>query len=249
MQVLEFGDITKRKIIFINGFQLPVEIFTPYIEEYKNDFHILIPIFPEHNSKENKPFSSFELLAEEFEQYYITKYGHEVHAAWGISMGGVFLATLWQNQKLNFKNIIFDGSSLIPINKFVSTVLIKYYLYLTHKAQNRKKWVLSQAVKKIINKENLNEFLYILDNMSDDTIINMIRATTSFQFNDIAKLKGSCHYFYGSNIDEILGRWSANYLKNNYSSLEVKSFKGKSHCEVLLYCRELMIAELSKIFY
>ena len=43
MEILEFGNRNKRKIIFIHGFQCPYQIWEKYIEHYQKDYHIIIP--------------------------------------------------------------------------------------------------------------------------------------------------------------------------------------------------------------
>ena len=64
MEILEFGDRNKRKIIFIHGFQCPYQIWEKYIEHYQKDYHIIIPIMPGHNPKKQKNFSLFYRLQE-----------------------------------------------------------------------------------------------------------------------------------------------------------------------------------------
>lgn len=59
MKILEFGDKSKRKIILIHGFQSPWQVRSKYIENYKNDFHIIVPIMSGHNPDEKEDFISF----------------------------------------------------------------------------------------------------------------------------------------------------------------------------------------------
>ena len=58
MEILEFGDRNKRKIIFIHGFQCPYQIWEKYIEHYQKDYHIIIPIMPGHNPKKQEKFQA-----------------------------------------------------------------------------------------------------------------------------------------------------------------------------------------------
>ena len=62
MEILEFGDTTKRKIILIHGFQSPYQVWNKYIEHYKNNFHIIVPIIPGHNKNEKEDFISFLVM-------------------------------------------------------------------------------------------------------------------------------------------------------------------------------------------
>ncbi len=52
MEILEFGDKSKRKIILIHGFQSPYQVWDKYIKHYENKFHIIVPILPGHNPEQ-----------------------------------------------------------------------------------------------------------------------------------------------------------------------------------------------------
>ena len=45
MEILEFGNKNNKKIILIHGFQSPYQVWDEYIEYYKNDYHIIVPIY------------------------------------------------------------------------------------------------------------------------------------------------------------------------------------------------------------
>lgn len=68
MEILEFGDPCNRKIILIHGFQSPYQIWNPYIEHYKKDFHIIVPIMSGHNPNCKEDFISFSEEARVLEE-------------------------------------------------------------------------------------------------------------------------------------------------------------------------------------
>lgn len=88
-----------------------------HIEYYKNKFHIIVPIMSGHNPDVKDDFISFAADAIEIEDYILSRYGKEIYAVYGMSMGGVLTATLWQNNRLTFDKVIFDGSPLVSYNK------------------------------------------------------------------------------------------------------------------------------------
>ena len=47
-------------------------------------------------------FISFAADAIEIEDYILSRYGKEIYAVYGMSMGGVLTATLWQNNRLRY---------------------------------------------------------------------------------------------------------------------------------------------------
>ena len=69
MEILEFGNPCNRKIILIHGFQYPYQIWNPYIEHYKKDFHIIVPIMSGHNPNCKEDFISFSEEARVLEDY------------------------------------------------------------------------------------------------------------------------------------------------------------------------------------
>ena len=153
MKILEFGDASKRKLILIHGFQCPWQVWEEYIEHYKKDFHVIVPILSGHNPEEKEDFISFSAETRELENYIIPRYGKEMYAAYGMSMGGVFAAMLWQNRNLSFEKVIFDGSPLVSLNGFMKGFMKKFYLDITHKSQQRDKKTVEQATKVIIPEE------------------------------------------------------------------------------------------------
>lgn len=248
MEILEFGDKNKKKIILIHGFQSPYQVWHEYIEHYQKNFHVIVPIMPGHNPKQKEDFVSFTETAKELEDYYISRYGEDVYAVCGMSMGGVLAATLWQNKRLDIEKIIFDGSPLVSINSIISKMMLSFYLNITHKSQQRDKKTLKQAVKSIITQEHLDDLLRVLDNMSDTTITNCINDIADFRLSGNIDTPNTKIYFYhGTAVNEALAKKSAKYISKNYSGAVIKCFKGKAHCENALFQPELMIKELDNV--
>ena len=249
MEILEFGDPCNRKIILIHGFQSPYQIWNSYIEFYKKDFHIIVPIMSGHNPKQKEDFISFSMEARELEDYYISRYGEKVYVIYGMSMGGVLAATLWQNQRLCIDKVLFDGTPLISFRTVARKMMTSFYLNITHKSQKRDKKTLNQAVNSIITKEHLADFLQVLDNMSDTTILNCINSVADFKLSSNIDTPNTKIYFYhGTAANEMLAKKSAKFILKNYPDTVIKCFKGKAHCETSIFQPELMIEELDKVF-
>ena len=90
MKILEYGDPKQDKIILIHGFESPYQILDNYVEYYKKDYCVIVPILTGHNINDNKDFKSFKDSIKELEDYYISKYGNKVFCVYGMSMGGSF---------------------------------------------------------------------------------------------------------------------------------------------------------------
>ena len=248
MEILEFGNKDNKKIILIHGFQSPYQVWDDYIKYYEKDYHIIVPILSGHNPKKNEEFVSFEECAKEIEDYYISKYGNDVYAIYGMSMGGVLTATIWGNKRLNIEKIIFDGSPLVSFNNFIKKFMIKFYIDTTHKSQRREQKTLEQAVNNIITREKLKYLLHVLDNMSDTTITNYINNIGNFKLSKNIDTKNTrVYYYHGTKSNEILAKKTAKYIKKNYPNSNIICFKGNGHCEHSLFNSKEMIKELDKI--
>ena len=195
------------------------------------------------NIKED--FISFEESAKDIEDYIISRYGNNVFAIYGMSMGGVLTSQIWQNKKLDIDKVILESSPLISYNRLMTLMMTKQYLMLTHKTQARDKRVVTQAVNSIIPKDKLDVFLAMMDNMSDTTITNYIRQIGSYKLpSNIDTPNTEIYYYYGTKINELLAKKTAEYIRNNYPNSKIKCFQGKGHCEDSLLNPSVMIAEL-----
>lgn len=232
MEILEFGDKSKKKLIFIHGFQSMWYVWEKYIEYYKNDFHIIVPILPGHNPNKKEEFNSFDETAKELEDYCISRYGKNIHLVYGVSMGGVLTAKLLKNKNLRINKVIFDGSPLVGFEDMLENMLIKFYLNITHKTQARDKKTLKNAQKMIVPEGKMDEFLKIMDNMSDETIINFIKEIRNNRIsNDIDISNIELHYHHGTKINETLSKKTAKYIKKWYPRANIICFSGKGHCQ------------------
>lgn len=126
--------------------------------------------------------------------------------------------------------------------------MTKQYLMLTHKTQARDKRVITQAVNSIIPEDKLDVFLAMMDNMSDTTITNYIRQIGSYKLpSNIDTPNTEVYYYYGTKINEILAKKTAEYIRRNYPNSKIKCFQGKGHCEDSLLNPSVMIAELDNV--
>ena len=189
------------------------------------------------------------IQVKEIEDYILSRYGKEIYAVYGMSMGGVLTAMLWQNKRLTFDKVIFDGSPLVSYNKLMKVFMKKFYIDITHKSKQRDKKTVEQATKVIIPEDNLEYFLEVLDNMSDVTVGNSIDGIADFKLSQSINTPNTVVYFFhGTAFNEMLAKKSAKYVKKYYPTTIVKCFKGKFHCENALFNPEIMITELDKIF-
>jgi alpha-beta hydrolase superfamily lysophospholipase len=66
-----------------------------------------------HNPEVKEDFVSFLSDAREIEDYMLSYYGKNVYTVYGMSMGGVLTATLWQNNKFNPEIMISELDKIL----------------------------------------------------------------------------------------------------------------------------------------
>ena len=95
----------------------------------------------------------------------------------------------------------------------------------------------------------MEDFLRVIDNMSDETVENSIDGIVDLKLGQGINTPDTVvYFFYGTAVNEMLAKKSAKFVKKHYQNTTVKCFKGKFHCENALFNPEIMIAESDKIF-
>lgn len=248
MKIIEHGNPNKEKIILIHGFESPYQIWDDYVEYYKNDYCVIVPVLTGHNINEYTDFISLEKCAKELEEYCILKYGNEIFAIYGMSMGGVYASMLWQNKKLQIHKLIMESSPLLGYGSIMKRLLTKQYLTITHKAQARDEKTVKGAINSMITKDKLTVFLELIDHITDTTITNYIKEIGNYKLSSNVNIENTdIYYLYGGKISEILFRRAAKFLEKNYQNATIICLSGKGHCEDALINPKEHIKTLNKI--
>ena len=56
MKILEYGNPSNDKIILIHGFESPYQVWQDYIDFYKKDYCLIVPILTGHNVDDKEDF-------------------------------------------------------------------------------------------------------------------------------------------------------------------------------------------------
>lgn len=250
MKTVYFGNKENKKMIFIHGFQAPYHMWKPYIDYYKNDYCIVLPVLPGHNGKDNDEFESFDKCTEEFEEYYIKNFGKDVYAIYAISMGGVFATKLFTRGNLNIQKFILESTPLLPFGKVMAYFAKKNYLKILEKMRKRDPKLINKLQASIKDPEIYNEFLNVLDNMSEFTLKNYIDELLNYKFpKNINTRNTEIYYYYGGVLNEIPFKYSAKYIKKYYPQTKTFCIEGKKHCEGVIFSpfdKMLLLDEILK---
>ncbi len=247
MKITAYGKKENKKIILIHGFESLTAIWEKYIEVLSDKYYLIVPTLPCHGGYDEH-FYSFEQCAQELEDFCVEQECKDIYAIYGMSMGGVLASMLLERGRLMVEKMIIESSPLLPFGRLITSVLIKQYIDITHKSQKRDPKTLEEATKSIISKEYLEDFLNVLDHLSDEDIERYLRAVDEYKFPkgiDIGQTK--IVYCHGTRLSEFTCRRVARYLKKHYPSTEIIEFKDKGHCEDALLHPEIRAFEIYRM--
>ena len=248
MKIYEYGSRDRKTLILIHGFQCPVEIWDDYVARYEKNYHVLVPCLPGHNPDCPEEFVSFEKNAEEIENFCLSLGKQQIFAVYGISMGGLQTAILWQRNRLHFEKIILESAPLLPFPRIVAWYLTRTYLQLTHKTQQRDEKTLKGAMS-MMGEKNGPHFIRVLDHMTDNSLKTCLSQVFPYGLTGNCSMENTgLWYFYGGTAAELPFRKVARYLKKAYPAGTTWCFAGKGHCEDVLKHPENRFSLLDAIF-
>lgn len=245
----ELGKEGKPLIIFVHGVFTPWQIMLPIAKHFEKDFRILIPALNGHTAEKKTEFISIEKEAEEIEDYVISRYGCEVFALCGLSMGGAVSFRLLKNNRFNIKNVILDGAPLTPAGSMLKNIMTKNYLNIAEKSKARDKRTLRNFSKSFLPEKYLGNYLAFIDNISSQSIKNMIASVSDVQFfTDIDLRNTKLMYLHGTKANEYLAKKSARLIAKHYPDAYTITFNGDRHCQCAIYEPDDW-AEVAKDFF
>ena len=236
MKFHEFGDPKNKKIMLIHGALTPWQVWTPQIEYFKKNYFVIVPALDGHIEECKSEFLSLEKEAESIEKYYIEKYGREIFAVCGLSMGGAISYVLLKNKRLHIKNLVLDGAPLVPFANFINNIMIKNYIDIIHKSRQRDPKTLDNFGKVFLPPKYLDDYLKFADTMSDETIKNMLNSVNENRFDSSIVFDNTrLMYMHGTKMNEISSKKSAKLIKKHYTNAEIVCCKGCVHCYKAIY--------------
>lgn len=140
-----------------------------------------------------------------------------------------------------------ESSPLLKWNNLMINIITKQYLSLTRDTRERNPKIITQATNSIVLEENLDSFLKMLDNMSDETIINYLKEVGKFNLpKNIDSSNTEIYYDYGGKINEIIFKKVGKYISKYYDNAYIHCIEGKGHCEDAIFQPEKKVKELIK---
>lgn len=235
MRFMEFGKSNQKIMVLIHGMQVPWQLWNDHIEFFKDQYHIIIPILSGHDTEEISTFISIEEEAKSIERFILKNYCNKVSVMCGISLGGAISALLWENKKIHIEKLFLDGAPLVPYNPLLTFFIEKQYLYMTLKSKQRNSKIIAKCENTFIPANYMNDFLKMIDEMTNETIKNCIKSISAFRLSKNCDKEIKIAYYYGTKANEYYSIKSAKLLKQFYDFAEIHCLKNHYHCELFLF--------------
>ena len=216
MKFYKYGNVENPKIMFLHGVLTPWHILTPQIEHFKERYYVIVPALNGHDGEKSE-FISIEQEARQIEDDYLSRHGDSIFALCGLSMGGLIAFQIWKNQRIKIDHLVMDGAPLVPSGKFMTTMMTKFYLRIVHQSQKRDEKTLLRFGRHFLPKKYLAPYLNIIDQMSDETVKNMVKSTGNVRLEEGIAVDGTrLLYIYGTKMNEMLSKKSAKLMEKYY---------------------------------
>lgn len=222
--------------MLIHGAQTPWQVWNPQIMHFSQQYFVVVPVLPGHDIEQPKPFLTVEQAVKDIEHAYTSAYGSDIKVLCGMSLGGAIASLLWTNSSVKIDTLILDGAPLVPQPAWLSKVLVKHYIALTHKTKQRDPKTIKMAKNNFVSSQHMTPFLELMDAMTEDTVRNFTASVGKYSIQSMdLPHKTKILYLYGTAPNELLSRKSARKLKQLYPSAQIQCLKGYGHGELTIF--------------
>ncbi|MBQ9947591.1 MAG: alpha/beta hydrolase [Oscillospiraceae bacterium] len=230
-----FGNESSPVIVLIHGVLTPWQIWGKQIEHFSESYRVIAVALDAHEEERPSEFLSIEDEAEKIEDYIMDNCGGEVFAVCGLSMGGVIAHQIWRNGVIGMKKLIMDGAPLKTIPKIALKIMTSNYLTIIRKSKKRDPKTLENFKKQFLPERFLDSYLKIADNMSDQSVRNIVSAAMSHDLCADIKSDTDVLFIHGTKGNEVISAKVGKLIKKYYPESRVHCFKGYLHCEATIY--------------
>ena len=239
-----YGNKENKAVVLIHGMITPYQIWNKTIEEFADSHYVIVPELDGHTEDETSEFKSVEDEARKIAEYLTKELNGEVYLLAGISMGGRIVSEVAKNTGLRIENLVIDGAPLMKVNGIFKSIMRNNYKAILKKSKARDPKVKVSFEKNFLPGEYWNEFLKIADNMSIETVDNIIdslfRPFEFIKYPDDMKIL----FMHGTKGNESVSKKGALKMKELNPKMEIRSFDGLAHAELLCFKQEQWNREL-----
>lgn len=241
-----FGNKSNKVVMLIHGMLTPWQIWEDAAEYFSKEYYVVIPELDGHTEQNSSEFVSVEKEAEKLAEYIRKNFDGKIYALCGLSMGGRIAAYLAGTSDIFFDYLVIDGAPLKKMPKLLTGIMKKNYISIIEESKKRNPKIIESCKKDFLPERYLNDFFKIADNISTQSISNIIDSVFGEfeykKYDDKAKIL----FMHGTKGNESVARKSAAAMKKINPQTEIRCFKGYAHAQLACFEIEKWIDEVSK---
>lgn len=236
MQIHKFIDGSKPVMVLIHGVLTPWQIWTPQITAFKERYNIYAVALSAHTEENASEFVSLSAEVNDIIEYFRENNIHTIDVLCGISFGGKISFEIWKGGRLDIRSLVMDGAPLLSCPKFAVNIMVNNYKNIIRKSKARDAKVIESFKKSFLPEKYLGSYLKIADNMTENSVENIINSAFSESITAGADDRTKILFIHGTKGNEVISKKSAKLVKSRYpSSTEIVCFKGDTHCYKMIY--------------
>ena len=217
-----FGNPADPCIVLIHGTLTPWQIWEEQIAHFSTDYFVVVPALDAHEENKSSEFISIEQQAEKIEDYVMENISGSVFAVCGISLGGAIASVLWRNGVIGIDNLVMDSAPVIPMGSIAERFMTNNYLSIIRKSKKRDPKTIENFKKHFLPEKYLPSFLKIADNMSEESIKNMIKSVCGCRCSiTLPQNETRLLYMHGTKGAELFQKRCGKLLKKHYPASEI----------------------------
>ena len=237
-----FGDRRNTVVLLIHGVLTPWQMWDKQIADFSR-FHCVVAVaLDAHEEDVATEFISIEEEARQIEDYIIENFDGEAHSVVGLSMGGVIAHELWTNRRIKIKKLVLDGAPLSKAPLIAQKIMTNNYLSIIRKSKKRDPKTLENFKKHFLPERHLDTYLKIADNMSEQSVRNIVKSAFSRELKTDMPSDVKLYYLHGTKSNEMLAVKTAKKIRKYYPEATVYRFEGAGHASLAVRADNLWMA-------
>lgn len=230
-----FGDNHNLAILLIHGVLTPWQIWEDAIRQFSKESCVIVPALDAHTEEEQSVFESVDKEVLLIEEHIIGNHGGKVSMVCGLSMGGLIAAKLAAKGSIEIETLVLDGAPLIKVPGIATRIMQSTYLSIIRRSKKREPKIIKSFKKTFLPEKHLDSYLKIADNMTDESIRNMIGSVCKgFDFVSYSP-DMKILFMHGTKGNESISEKAAKKLKKMNPQTKIRCYKNYAHAQLACF--------------
>jgi len=231
MTIHEFGTDNDKVIVLIHPAVVMWDYYEYVIPLLEERYHVIVPALPGYDTETDGDFTSVEQIAEELEDWLISKGLSRVTCIYGCSMGGAVVIRLLADNRLQIENAVLDGAITPYQLPWIATRFIaaRDFLMIWMGKKGGIKTLEKAFSTDEYSQEDLKYIEQVLSRMSSKTIWRTFESANNYKMPE--QIGTNCRkieYWY-ADAEEKDRAWDIKYTKKMFPGAVFRKMENVGH--------------------